>query len=202
MKKNDPITGEEAGTRRWMRPALRIMGQCSLLAALASCASHQKDSKSDYSDLKLGQRIVKQTKDPYAIKSPFQTEVYNATRAVKTSGFKTSEYHGKKGFSSGKDDYKAGTFSQADKTNQAGSQKYNGANSENRWGSNAYKTTESGYTGKVNRNGSQVSPLGDTKFNTKGNPEALRNTSNVKRPLIQAGDGYSEDDVKKLLNKG
>ncbi len=54
----------------------------------------------------------------------------------------------------------------------------------------------------MNRNAGQASSYTDDKFDPGGNPAALERTSNVKRPLILRDDpGYSEDQVKKLLNK-
>src|SRR6478609_874659 len=99
-----------------------MLGHCCLVLLLVSCASGKKVTKTDYSDLKLGSRIVKQTKDPYSIKSPFQKEVYHASRTVKTSAFKSREYHAEKKFFAGKDKdkYKTGLFSQAKKKNPTG----------------------------------------------------------------------------------
>src|SRR6187399_2748546 len=98
MRSNIRMTREEARRRRCAGPFM-VMGHCCVVLLLASCASGGKEKKTtDYSDLKLGTRIVKQTKDPYSIKSPFQKEVYNASKTVKTSKFKSSEYHASKKF--------------------------------------------------------------------------------------------------------
>jgi hypothetical protein len=45
--------------------------------------------------------------------------------------------------------------------------------------------------------------MADDKFNTKGNPAVMKETTNVKSPLFlnDSVPGYSEDQVKKLLNK-
>jgi hypothetical protein len=169
---------------------------------LLSCASEKK-TKTDYTDLSMGQRVVKQTKDPYSIKSPFQKDVFNASETVKTSGYKTGEFSGKKkGFFGRKDKFKAGTFSQADKSSRTGDKSFSGADDRSNMGGSTYKTTQSVYGTQINRNGGQASSFTDDKFDPRGNPAALERTSNVKRPLILKDDaGYSEDQVKKLLNK-
>jgi hypothetical protein len=170
---------------------------------LASCASGKKGTKTDYSDLKLGSRIVKQTKDPYSIKTPFQKEVYHASKTVKTSEFKSSEYHAKKKFFGGKDKYKAGLFSQAKKKSPTGDKRYAGADEKSQLGDDTYKTTQNPLGAKMSRSAGQTSSLADDKFNTKGNPAVLKETAIVKRPLFMNDNvpGYSEDQVKKLLNK-
>jgi hypothetical protein len=48
----------------------------------------------------------------------------------------------------------------------------------------------------------KTSAMSDSVFPTDGNPAVLKGTSNVKRPLIEDQPNYSEDEVRKLLNKG
>jgi hypothetical protein len=181
------------------------LGHCFLALLLASCASKEKRKKTDYSDLKLGSRIVKQTKDPYSIKSPFQKEVYNASHVVKTSEFKSSEYHAKKKFFAGKDkdQYKAGLFSQAKKTSPTGNKTYAGADDKSKMADDTYKTSKNAFGTKMSRSEGQTASFADEKFNAKGNPAVMDKTTNVKTPLFLNDDvpGYSEEDVKKLLNK-
>ena len=183
-----------------------VMGHCCVVLLLASCASGEKKKKTtDYSDLKLGTRIVKQTKDPYSIKSPFQKEVFNASKPVKTSQFKSSQYHASKKFFAGKDkeNYKAGLFSQAKKTSPTGKKTYAGADEKSKLGDENYKTKENAFGSKMSRSASQNSSMADDKFNARGNPAVMKQTSNVKEPLFikDKVPGYSEDEVKKLLNK-
>lgn len=182
------------------------MGHCCVVLLLASCASGGKEKKTtDYSDLKLGTRIVKQTKDPYSIKSPFQKEVYNASKTVKTSKFKSSEYHASKKFFAGKDkeNYKAGLFSQGKKSSSTANKTYAGADDKSKMGAETFKTTEDAFGNKISRSASQTSSMADDKFNARENPAVMKQTSNSKAPLFLKDNvpGYSEDDVKKLLNK-
>lgn len=196
-------THDRRTSRRLARGPLRTVALLPLLLVLASCASKEKTKTTDYSDLKLGQRIVKQTKDPYAIKSPFQNDVYNASRSVKTSGFKTGDYSGKKGFTSGRDDFKAGTFSQAGKSSSSGDKGFAGAGEKSKLGDSSFATTQNRDGSRASRSAGAASPLGDDQYRTRTNPEAMRGTSNVKRPAILRDEpGYSEDFIKKLLNKG
>jgi hypothetical protein len=146
---------------------------------------------------------VKQSKDPHAIKSPFQKEVYNASRSVKTQDFKTGEFQGKKkGFFGGGDKYKAGSYSQADKASRVSGETYARADDKSKIGGSTYKTPQSRFEGTVNRNAGKTSTMADDKFDTDGNPEALRGTSDFKRPVVMKDEpSYSEALIKKLLNK-
>jgi hypothetical protein len=151
---------------------------------------------------------VKQTKHPETIKSPFQKEVFNASHPVKTSEFKSSkdsQYHANKKFFAGKDKnkYKAGLFSQAKKTSPTGNRTYAGADEKSRMGDETYKTTQNAFGSKMSRSAGQTSSMADEKYSTKGNPAVMNETTNTKRPLFlnDSTPGYSEDDIKKLLNK-
>jgi hypothetical protein len=193
------------GSARRHRRALRILSVVSAAAAAmlpASCAS-PKEPKDDYASMKWASRVSKQIKDPYSIKSPFQNDVYHASKSVKTSGFKTGEFAGeKKGFFGSKSKFKAGTFSQADKSSSAGNKTFSGAGEKNRMSDTTFTTTQSAFGTKMSRSNGQASPFAGENFNVRGNPSALENTTNVKRPLILNDEaGYSEDQVKKLLNK-
>jgi hypothetical protein len=182
-----------------------VLGHCCLMLLLASCVSGEKKSKTDYADLKFGSRIVKQTKHPDTIKSPFQNEVYHASHVVKTSEFKSSQYHAEKKFFAGKDKtkYKAGLFSQSKKTSPTGNKTYSGADEKSKLADDTYKTTQNSLGAKMSRSAGQTSSMADDKFNTKGNPAVMKETTNVKSPLFlnDSVPGYSEDQVKKLLNK-
>jgi hypothetical protein len=180
---------------------LAVTHAASILV-LASCASDERQ-KSDRTANRYSQRMEKQIKDPHSIKSPFQKDVFHASETVKTSGYKTGEFSGKKkGFFGRKERFKAGTFSQADKSSHTGSKSFSGADDKSNLGGSTYKTTQTGYGTQMNRSAGEASSFTDDKFDPGGNPAALERTSNVKRPLILKDDaGYSEDQVKKLLNK-
>ena len=201
--RNDETARKErrAQPQSWVKRVILALSHAISVVVLLSCASEKK-TKTDYTDLSMGQRVVKQTKDPYSIKSPFQKDVFKASETVKTAGYKTGEFSGKKnGFFGRKDRFKAGTFSQANKSSRTGTKSFSGADEKSNMGGSTYKTTESGYGTQMNRSAGQASSFTDDKFDSRGNPAALERTSNVKRPLILKDDGYSEDEVKKLLNK-
>jgi hypothetical protein len=201
MRSEQPVKNAALRNGCPMRPPLPVVALASLVAVLAGCASKRKEAKSDYTDLNLGQRVVKQTKDPFSIKSPYQQEVYNAKRSVKTSDFKAGAFHGKKTFESGRDNFRTSAFAQAGKTSSASDKSFSGANEKSNLADDTYKTSGSQFDGKVSRSAGQTSPMGDDKFKTRSNPAALKNVDNVKRPLIEKDSGYTEDEVKKLLNK-
>lgn len=174
----------------------------TLLILCSSCASKDK-AKTDYAGLKWEQRINKQMKDPQSISSPFQKQVYNAARSVKTQNFKAGDYNGKKGFSGADDRFKAGTFAQADKTSPAARQTFSGADDRNRMGDSTFKTAQSQYDGRASRESGRASSMADDVFKTSANHEAKKASENSKRPLIQDKQpSYSEEEVRKILNKG
>lgn len=192
---------ENPGDRR-KRGGLLMAVCCVLASCLASCASKEKKAGSSYSDLTMGQRFVKQTKDPHAIKSPFQQDVFRSGRNVKTANYKAGDYKGRKGFFGSNEKYKAGTFAQADKASHASGQQFSGADDKSRMADSTYKTSQNAYDGQVNRNAGRVSSMNDDTYDAGGNPELLQGTQNVKRPLIERDEEYSESFIKRLLNKG
>jgi hypothetical protein len=176
-------------------------------AMLASCAS-KKETKTDYASMRFEQRLDKQMdmlkgKDTGSIKNPFQNEVYNASRSVKTSEFKTgaSTYRPKKGFFGSKDKFKAGTFSQADKTSNAGNRIFSGADDKSRVGGGIFKTKQNRFNGQMSSSANKTSPMADDVFSTAGNKAALKNTSSGAFPVIDRTPSYSEDEVRSLLKK-
>jgi hypothetical protein len=107
---------------------------------LVSCASKEKP-KSDYASLRFEQRVIKQIRDSGSIKSPFQEEVFEAKRAVKTSEFKADQFQGKKKSFFGRNEkFKAGSFAQSDKSSNAGNKNFNGADTKSKFVGSTYKT--------------------------------------------------------------
>jgi hypothetical protein len=169
---------------------------------LASCSSQKKEKevKPDYTSLRWEQRINKQIKDPFAIKSPFQTEVYNAKGTVKTESYKTDKYRGGRPFSGADDKFKAGPFAQADKASKSGQKAFSGADDKSRFGNDTFKTSQNRFDGKSSSDADKASAFGNDTFNTDGNAAALENVKNIKRPQIR-NEPYTENEVRNLLNK-
>ncbi len=202
MQSDPPTAHGTSQDGRNLRPVCTVAVCAALALFVASCASSKKNADSGYTNLSLGQRIVKQTNDPRSIKSRFQEEVFDAKHSVATSDFKAGDYKGGKSFSRAGDRFKTGSFAQSDKASSAADKAYAGAEEQSQWAGSSYKTSESRYDGQLNRASGQSSALGNKTFKTDSNPAALRNTSNIKQPLIENGPSYTEDDVKKMLNKG
>jgi len=173
-----------------------------LLSCLISCASKEKKTKTDYASLPMGQRFDRQIKDPFGISSPFQKEVYNASKNVKTSKFKADEARGSKRFFGADDKFKTANFAQGHKASNAADRSFSGADDKSKMGNSTFKTKQDPLGEKVSSASNDTSRFADDVFNTRSNSGALKAASNVKRPLIQSGEpGYSEEEVKKLLNK-
>lgn len=174
----------------------------ALLCLLCSCAG-QDQKKPNYADMKWSQRVSQQFKDPTSIHSPFQKQVFNATRGVKTTSFKTSEFHGTNSFQSGKGEFKAGGFSQADKTSNVADKTFSGADQQSKLGSESFRTKQSRFGGQANSNAGRISPLANDVFKTGENPAGTKASKNARRPLIQdpVAPAYSEAEVRSFLNK-
>lgn len=185
-----------------MRGGLLMAVSCVLASCLASCASKEKKAGSSYSDLTMGQRFVKQTKDPHAIKTPFQQDVFRSGQNVKTANYKAGDYKGSKGFFGSDEKFKAGSFAQSDKASRVSGQQFSGADDKNQMADSTYKTGQSAFERQTNRNAGRVSSMNDDTFDTSGNPAVLKGTQNIKTPLIQRDEEYSESFIKRLLNKG
>jgi hypothetical protein len=192
-----------------MPTGLRRVGLVACIAMLASCASKEKP-KSDYGSLNFQQRLDRQMKVLKSgksddIKSPFQQEVYNASRTVKTSEFNSGKgafRSKKKGFFGSKEKFKAGTFAQSDKSSRVGNQVFSGADNESRYGNSTFRTSQNRFSDKMSPSAAKTSNMSDDVFSTAGNPAALKNTTTPKTPLIDREASYSEFEVRKLLNKG
>ena len=174
----------------------------ALLSVLCSC-SGSGTKKPSYAELKWSQRVNQQLKNPHAIHSPFQSQVYDAARGVKTESFKTGSFNGGKPFSGADDSFKAGGFSQAGKTSQAATETFSGADEKSRISGSTFRTGQSHLDGKVSSSTDRTSPMSGDVFKTGPDREGAKASTNAKRPLIQdpVEPTYSETEVRSFLNK-
>ena len=174
----------------------------ALLSVLCSC-SGSGSKKPGYAELKWSQRVNQQLKNPHAIHSPFQSQVYNAAKGVKTESFKTGSFNGGKAFSGADDSFKAGGFSQAGKASRAANETFSGADDRSRVGESTFRTGQSHLDGKVSSNNDRTSSMGGDVFKTGPDREGAKASANAKRPLIQdpVEPAYSETEVRSFLNK-
>lgn len=184
------------------RVGLQWLLSIALSAVLAACSSKGPE-KPSYAELKWSQRVNQQLKNPHAIHSPFQSQVYNAARGVKTETFKTGGFHGGKAFSGADDSFKAGGFTQAGKTSPAAAQTFSGADDRSAIGGSTFRTGQSHLDGKVNSNNDRTASMAGDVFKTAPDREGTKASANARRPLIQdpVEPTYSETEVRSFLNK-
>jgi hypothetical protein len=202
MTKEASNTTDCAMTRR-MLPRAWVMGPGSwVVFLLCSCASKEKP-KPDYASMKWEQRINQQIKNPFGISSPFQKQVFGATRSMKTSNFKAGEFRKPREFSGGDDKFDAGTFSQADKASNAADKTFSGADDQSKLGNGTFKTSQNRFDGQANSNAGKASPLADDVFKTGPNPAGAKAAAKSKRPMIYdtPEPSYSETELRRILSK-
>lgn len=201
-----PITNDE-DTRQCSarRPSFVIripFPLCGIILLLSSCASKEKPT-ADYANMKWEQRINQQIKNPFGISSPFQKQVFGASKSLKTSDFKAGKFHTPKEFSGGDDKFNAGTFSQAGKTSNVADKTFSGADDQSKLGGSTFKTSQNRFDGQANSSSGKASPLSDDVFKTGANSTAAKAAAKNKRPVIYdtPEPSYTESEVRKILSK-
>jgi len=196
-----------------MNTPSRLCCWASLLLAigLTSCSTFSSKNKlktstpkKDPSNQRLSERLGKwdQTR-----RSSF--DKHRSVGGV-DKNYKTKDFHrgkdysgGKKEFNSGKDGFKTREFAQASKESQVANKTFSGADDKSRMADDKFKTTESRFADQENRNADKrFSSEGDV-FRTRENPTTKKAMESNHRPYIEQmkKKGYTEDEVKGLLNK-
>ena len=170
---------------------------------LAACTGKEKKKADDYAGLKWEQRINRQIRNPESIKSPFTNEIFKASQAVRTGGYRTQDFQGGRSFTGADERYQTGAFTQAARTSKSAQGRFSGADDRSQLAQGTYTTTDSRFNGSINSNADKTSPLADSLFKTSANPVGSKAISNSKRPLIQdqGKPGYTEDEVRSILSK-
>ncbi|CAN5713179.1 hypothetical protein BH11VER1_BH11VER1_26410 [soil metagenome] len=179
-----------------------------LMLSLGACSGTKKSSGDNFGP-KYKDRMASADRalfhDDHNQRSPYEKQLGKGkkNKEVKMEAFKTRDFHSGKAFSGGDDKFKTAAFSQSDKTSNAANKTFSGADKQSALGNDEFKTSESRFSQQSNSNSDKLSPLGDDKFRTNNDREGTKAMENSKRPLIapRNEDGYSEGDIRKLLNK-
>lgn len=182
----------------------------TLLLSLCACSGSKKKTSGDDFGPKYKERMASAERalfrDDHSQRSPYEKQLGNdkKNKNVKKQAFKTGDFHSGKPFSGGDDKFKTGAYSQSDKTSNAANKTFSGAGKQSALGNDEFKTSESRFSQQSDSDNAKQSPLGDDTFRTKSDREGSKAMENSQRPYIapRGEDGYSEGDIRKMLNKG
>ena len=194
-----------------MKTARFILLPLALVAG--ACSSSKKTSRSEYGPtyrerMSEFTRSMKQ-KDFWSSdktkRSQFEKELATSTTEKK---FKTGDFHAKdakldKKFHGTDDTFKTKGFAMADKTNKTAGKSFHDADAKNRMASEQFRTKDSRMAAEKNRNGEKMFASGGKEFSTRENREGTKAIEKNKKPVILDPEkpSYTEEDVKRLLNK-
>ena len=175
-------------------------------SSCSSSGSSKKEgtTRTDASGQRLAQRLGKwdTTKRSSFDKHRSAGET---SKDYKTREFNQSkDYAGaKKQFNSGKDGFKTKSFAQSNKKSRAADKTFAGAGKKNRMAGQKFETSESRFSNQANRDSDKRSSMEGDVFRTQENRETQKAMASNKRPYIEQTQkpGYTEDEVKGLLNK-
>lgn len=185
----------------------------SLLAvlALASCSSSKKKDEPGFTVSGLdkimnkGYDRKKKEYDPSYI-SRFDQKFISADKSFKSGEYKTGTFKADKSWT-GQKTFKTSEFSQGDKASRLGSEEFQGANKKSRTADKEFATKDSRFASKTASQDGKEAREADKAFATKEEREGTKSIKANKRPVIiqtpgdQPSISYSEDDVKRLLNR-
>jgi hypothetical protein len=197
------------------RVAARSLAILPVLALAACASSKTKNETAKRNEfgptfrerMEITDKAIK-GKD-YSVRSAYEKQIPKGT-SEKTSFFGTRNVSGLKMFSSTKNSYQAKAFSQADKKNHTELQTAREAKEQSKMAAQMFRTPDSRYESQVSHFESQTShesgktfARGNETFATRDNHAAAKALEKNKKPVIVDQDKptYTEDDVKRLLNK-
>jgi hypothetical protein len=177
--------------------------------SLMSCAGHSK-KKTD--DEPAGARV--KAPDRIAIDSlkraqegklsPMDKKVAGASKAFGTDKkeFKTNAFTSGKTFQTGKGEFKTETFSQGNKQTRDGSMTFQSGKGDNLMEGKTFATSQNALESKKSMDGARMFSGSGTIFPTKENYTSEKALKESRKPtVVGAQEAYSEEQVRRLLNK-
>jgi hypothetical protein len=191
-----------------LRTAARSIAPVAALC-LAACSSSKAPKRSEfgptYEERMNGMDNVIKGKD-YSMRSSFEKQIpKNSTeKGYKTSTFNTKETAGIKKFSGAENAYHSKSFFGADKKSRTEQKLAREAEAQNKLASRLFRTPDSRFNVKSSPDGGKTFTQGNETFATGENRAGTKALEKNKKPVILDPDKptYSEDEVKRLLNKG
>jgi hypothetical protein len=178
-------------------------------ALLAGCSSPSQTRRGEFGPtfrerMADVDRVLK--KSDFSKRSAFEKEITDPATGKK---FKTGDYHAKdvkieKKFRGADEAFNAKGFAQAEKASKIDDKAFQGAEARSRLADGQFRTKDNRMAGEKSREGTKDFAGGAGVFATRENREGRKAIDKNKKPVIIDSDKptYSEEEVKRLLNKG
>jgi len=156
---------------------------------------------------RLAQRLsIKEWNTKHRSQFEKQAQEAEKNKSVKTGIFHTGgDYHTKTASSAMTDKkYHGKEFAQSDKKNGSFEKSFQGSGEKNHMASESYKTAESHFGDKKSHENGREFSGGSEVFKTKSDVQAANAGAKAKEPKIieNRKPGYTEEEVRAMLNKG
>jgi hypothetical protein len=180
------------------------------LAALcvAACSSPKATKRDDFGPtykerMSVMDKVIK-NKD-YSVRSSFEKEMPKSTsgKTYRVSAFKAKEAAGIKPFAEAGSTYPVKGFGEAGKKNSNAAKSAREADEKSQLASRMFHVPDASFEPKATSDAKKAYPQGDSTFATRDNPVVTKELKKNKKPVMINDDKYyTEEDVKRLLNKG
>lgn len=191
---------------RWLHGAAALA--VSVAAMGCSSSSSKKADRSEYG-LTYAERYAKVKNiiknSDFSQRSQFEQQLPKAKtdKEFKASSFGAKEATGMKEYARSSSAYKAKDFADAGRNSRAGEKKAHESESENRLAAKLFRAPDSRLGSKESHDSTKEFRQGGDTFATRDNRSGTTEMEKDKRPVILPSEKptYSEDEVKRLLNK-
>ena len=175
---------------------------------LAACSSSKDPKRAEFGPtfterMNMTEKAIKD-KD-YTMRSPFEKQMPRLAteKGYKAADFKAREAPAMKKFSGTDNAYRAKDFGGATKDSRAAQKMAPEIADQSRLGDRQFPVSESRLNAKPSTDGARSFTQGSETFATGQNRAAAKELEKNKKPVILAPEKptYSEDEVKRILNK-
>ncbi|MCE9518850.1 MAG: hypothetical protein K8R87_04710 [Verrucomicrobia bacterium] len=180
-----------------------------MIIFLAACSSSKKPKRSEFGPtynerLSTAEKAMKNSNS--AVRSSFERQIPKSTA---DKSYTASTYHAKyasglKKFSNSDSTYQSKDFSEAGKKNSIDHKNAREMEAQNKLASRLFRTPDSRFDTKTSPDDKKAFNQSDGTFKTGENQIGTKEMEKNTKPVILGPEKptYSEDDVKRLLNKG
>lgn len=197
---------------RQQQPAVREAGRwiaCAAAVFLGACSSPKTAQHGEYGPtfrerMSVMDKIIKH--NDFSMRSSFEKEMPKTSLGGKTYSAKTyhtNEVAGIGNYAGAGSTFHVKDFSESGRKNRAQEEVFAESGRENPLASRLFRTSESSYNDKASPEAGKTFTNSGKSFATRENRAAAAEMAKNKKPVILDQDKptYSEDEVKRLLNK-
>lgn len=180
-----------------------------IVILLAACSSSKTPKRSEFGPsykerLSAAEKAMKNS--DLSMRSSFEKEIPKSmtNKSYKASAYNAKDATGIKRFSGADSAYHSRDFSGAGKNDPAGNKITREMEAQNKLASRMFRAPDSQFDTKVNHDDKKTFNKSGKTFMTHENLTGTKEMEKNKKPVILEPERptYSEDDVKRLLNKG